>query len=141
MTITVLPPRTEPMIDDDKFATLNWTAFFDSLAAGDAGTSWTPTFVGLTEVGGAATITGVYYRISAKLCYFKIVITPVTNTSATLGTTYCNNFPLAIQGANVATTVSGSTAASAGANSTGIYAATWSLITSPVTITGTIEAN
>jgi len=141
MAITVLPPRTEPMIDEEKFATLNWTAFFDSLAAGDAGTTWTPTFTGLTEVGGAATITGTYYRLSAKLVFFKIVITPVTNTSATLGTTFCNNFPLTIRGANAVTTVSGFTAAPAGANSTGIYAATWAAITTPVTITGIIEAN
>lgn len=141
MAITVLPPRTEPMIDEDKFATLNWTAFFDSLAAGDAGTTWTPTFTGLTEVGGAATITGTYYRLSAKICFVKIVITPVTNTSATLGTTFCNNFPLTIRGANAVTTVSGFTASVAGANSTGIYAATWAAITTPVTITGIIEAS
>lgn len=141
MTLPVLPPRTEPMIDDDKFTTLDWTAFFESLATGDAGTSWTPTFTGLTEVGGAATITGVYYRLSAKICFFKIVITPVTSTSATLGTTFCNNFPLAIQGSNAVTTVSGFTAAPAGADSTGIYASTWTAITSPITLTGTIEAN
>lgn len=141
MAITVLPPRTEPMIDDDKFATLNWTAFFDSLASGDAGTTWTPTFTGLTEVGGAATITGTYYRLSAKICFVKIVITPVTNTSATLGTTFCNNFPLTIRGANAVTTVSGFTASVAGANSTGIYAATWAAITTPVTLTGIIEAS
>lgn len=141
MTLPVLPPRTEEMIDEEKFATLNWTAFFESIAAGDAGTAWTPTFTGLTEVGGAATITGTYYRVSAKLCYFKIVITPVTSTSATLGTTFCNNFPLAIQGENAVTTVSGFTAAPSGANSTGIYVGTYSAITSPITITGLIEAN
>ena len=141
MTQPALPPRTEPMIDEDKFATLNWTAFFESVAAGDAGSTWTPTFTGLTEVGGAATITGTYYRLSSKLVFFKIVITPVTNTSATLGTTFCNNFPLTIRGANAVTTVSSFTAAPAGADSTGIYAATWTTITTPVTICGTIEAS
>lgn len=139
MTQVVLPPRTEPMIDDEKFATLNWTAFFEGIAAGDAGTTWTPTFTGLTEVG-TATKTGAYYRVSAKLCYFKIVITPTTSTSAVLGTTFCNNFPLTIQGDNMVSTVSGFTAATAGANSTGIYASTWTAITTPVTITGLIEA-
>jgi hypothetical protein len=141
MTQPVLPPRTEELIDEDKFATLNWTAFFESVAAGDAGSTWTPTFTGLTEVGGAATITGAYYRLSAKLVFIKIVITPVTNTSATLGTTFCNNFPLTIRGSNAVTTVSGFTASTAGANSTGIYAATWSAITTAVTLTGIIEAN
>jgi len=140
MTIAVLPPRTEELIDEDKFATLNWTAFFESLAAGDAGTTWTPTFTGLTEVG-TATITGTYYRLSAKLVFFKIVITPATSTSAVLGTTFCNNFPLTIRGSNAVTTVSGFTASSAGADSTGIYAATWTAITTAVTLTGTIEAN
>jgi hypothetical protein len=140
MTLAVLPSRTEPLIDDDKFTTLDWTAFFESLAAGDAGTSWTPTFTGLTEVG-TATKTGVYYRLSAKLVFFKIVITPATSTSAVLGTTFCNNFPLTIRGSNAVTTVSGFTASTAGADSTGIYAATWTAITSPITITGTIEAN
>lgn len=139
MTQAVLPPRTEPMIDDDKFATLNWTAFFEGIAAGDAGTAWTPTFTGLTEVG-TATIRGTYYRVSSKLCYFKIVITPATSTSATLGTTFCNNFPLAIQGSNAVTTVSGFTAAVSGADSTGIYTNTWSAITTPITVTGLIEA-
>jgi len=140
MTQAVLPPRTEPMIDDDKFATLNWTAFFESLATGDAGTTWTPTFTGLTEVG-TATITGVYYRVSAKLAFVRIVITPATSTSAVLGTTFCNNFPLAIQGNGSVMTVSGFTAAPAGVNSTGIYVATYTAITSPITITGLIEAN
>lgn len=140
MTLPALPQRTEPLIDEEKFATLNWLAFFDSISAGDAGTTWTPTFTGLTEVGGAATITGTYYRLSQKICFFKIVITPVTNTSATLGTTFCNNFPLTIRGANAVTTVSGFTASVAGANSTGIYAATWAAITTPVTLTGIIEA-
>lgn len=140
MTRVLLPPRTEPMIDDEKFATLDWTAFFETLADGDAGTSWIPTFTGLTETGGAATKTGVYYRVSAKLTYFKIVITPATSTSATLGTTFCNNFPLQIQGSNAVTTVSGFTAAMAGADSTGIYVSTYTNITSPITITGLIEA-
>lgn len=139
MSLPIVPPKTEPLIDDDKFATLNWTAFFEQVADGDYGTTWTPTFTGLTEVGGAATITGAYYRLSKKFCVFKIVITPVTNTSAVLGTTYCNNFPLQIVGANSATTVSGFTAATSGADSTGIYVATYSAITTPVTITGLLE--
>lgn len=142
MTQPLLPPRTEPLVDDDKFATLNWLIFFDQLANGDGGTVWTPTFVGLTEVG-TATRTGKYYRISKTLVYYRIVITPGTNTSSVLGTTYCNNFPLNMisDGANV--TCSGFTAAVSGSTYSDkrIYAATWSLITTPVTVVGIAEVS
>lgn len=142
MSIPLLPPKTEPVVDKDKFATLTWLVFFDQLASGDAGTSWTPTFTGLTETG-TATKTGVYYRLSKKLVYFRIVITPATNTSATLGTTYCNNFPLTMSanGANVSmidytAAVSGSTS-----SNNRIYTATWAAQTVPITIIGIAEAS
>ncbi len=135
-----LPLRTEPLVDDEKLITLNWQAFFEGLASGDAGTAWTPTFVGLTSTG-TPTITGKYYRITNNLAYFRIVITPATDTSAVNGTTYCDNFPLSLQANSANTTVVGFTAASAGTDaSTGrIYTATWTAITSPVTICGTAE--
>ena len=142
MTIPLLPPKTEPVVDSDRFMTINWLVFQDQLATGDLGKTWTPTFVGLTETG-VATKTGVYYRISQKLVAFRIVITPATNTSATLGSTYCNNFPLTIRANGYATSCSGFTASQAGvtASDKRIYTATWSLITTPITITGIIEAN
>lgn len=142
MSIPLLPPKTEPVVDKEKFMTLPWLIFQDQLADGDAGTTWTPTFTGLTEVG-TATKTGVYYRISKKLVYYRIVITPGTNTSATNGTTYCNNFPLTMSANSANITVSGFTAAAAGSESSTnrIYTATWSLITTPITIVGIAEAN
>jgi len=140
MTIATLPPKTEPMVDDDKFATLNWIIFFESLATGDLGSTWTPTFVGLTETG-TATKTGKYYRISQRLAYFRIVITPATDTSAVNGTTYCDNFPLQMisDGANV--TCSGFTASVSGTTYSDkrIYTATWTAITTPITIVGLVE--
>ena len=142
MGLPLLPPKTEELIDEDKFATLNWLIFFDQLANGDAGTTWTPTFVGLTETG-TATKTGKYYRISKTLVYYRIVITPATDTSSVLGTTYCNNFPLNMlaDGANVA--CSGFTAAVAGStySDNRIYTATWTNITTPVTIIGIAEVS
>lgn len=139
-SIPLLPPKTEPIVDDDKFATLNWLIFFDQLATGDTGASWTPTFTGLTEVG-TATKTGVYYRISRKLVYYRIVITPGTNTSAVNGTTYCGNFPLTMTSDSANITCSGFTASTAGSTSSNnrIYTATWSLITTPLTIVGIAE--
>ena len=141
MARALLPPKTETLIDDDNFANLNWLAFFEDLAAGDTGTAWTPNFVGLTEVGGTATKTGRYWRLSNSLAYYRIVITPVTSTSAVNGTTYCDNFPLTITAAGANATVSGFTAALAGTTAADkrIYTATWTAITTPITIVGIVE--
>lgn len=142
LSIPLLPPKTEPIVDDDKFSTLNWLVFFDEIANGDAGTTWVPTFTGLTEVGTAIK-SGVFYRISKKLIYFRIVITPGTNTSATLGTTYCNNFPLTFTSDGATATCSSYTVAMAGitASNKRIYTASWSVITTPITIVGIAEAS
>ena len=142
MPLALLPPKTEPLVDKDKFATLNWLIFFEQLANGDAGVSWTPTFTGLTEVG-AATKTGVYYSISKKLVFFRIIITPGTNTSAVNGTTYCNNFPLTMIADGVNVTVSGFTAAAAGSTSSNnrINTATRTNSTTPITLVGIAEVN
>lgn len=35
MAVALLPPKTEPLIDDDKFTTLNWLIFFSQLASGE----------------------------------------------------------------------------------------------------------
>lgn len=140
MTIPLLPPKSEPVVDNNKFATLNWLVFFDEVALGDLGTAWTPTFVGLTEVG-TATKTGIYYRISQRLTFFRIVITPGTNTSAVSGTTYCNNFPLNMISDGFSISCSGSTAGVAGSTYSDrrIYTSTWTNITTPITIVGIAE--
>jgi hypothetical protein len=137
-----LPPKTEPLIDEDKYPTLTWVSFFDGVATGDTGTVWTPTFVGLTEVGTAVK-TGIYYRLNSKLAYFRITITPATSTTAVAGTTYCNNFPLTITSDGMATTCSSFTAATAGvtASDRRIYTTAWVAIPTPIIITGTIEVN
>jgi hypothetical protein len=137
-----LPPKTEELIDEDKYPTLSWISFFDGVATGDTGTIWTPTFVGLTEVG-AAVKTGIYFRLTSKLAYFRIKITPATSTTAVAGTTYCDNFPLSITSDGASLTCSSFTAASAGvtASDKRIYTAAWAAIVTPVTITGTIEVN
>lgn len=140
MTRAILPPKTEPLIDDDKFATLNWIAFLEALADGDSGTAWTPTFVGLTETG-TATLAGKYWRITKNLAFFRITITPATDTSAVAGTTYCNNFPLNITTAGIVGTVSGFTAGVSGATSSDkrIYTSAWTAITTPINIVGILE--
>jgi len=140
MSRPILPPRTEEIIDEDKFPTLNWLSFFEQLASGDTGTAFTPTFVGLTEVG-VATKTGQFWRLSSRIAYYRMIITPTTSTSATLGTTYCNNFPLVITQAGVCFSLSGFTAAVSGvtASDKRIYTSAWTTITTPITLTGILE--
>jgi hypothetical protein len=135
MSLAQLPLRTEPLVDEQRFITLPYQAFFEGLASGDLGTSFTPLFTNLTETG-TATITGVYYRLGVKLCAFVIVITPATDTSAVAGSTYCN-FPLTFTKQGFAVSIIDSSAAVAGITTTGrIYTGTWTAQTVPVTIMG-----
>jgi hypothetical protein len=137
MTQAQLPIQTEPLIDDKKFITLPWQIWAEGVTVGDPGTTFTPTFTGLTETG-PATITGIYYRLSQKVCFFRITITPTTDTSATLGTTYCNNFPLTFTNNGVSYSISGFTVAAAGitAGDNRIYTGTWTNIANAITIVG-----
>jgi len=140
MSNAVLPPTTESIIDNNRFPTLPWLSFFEGLLSGDTGTIWTPTFVNLTEVG-TATKTGIYYRLSQKIVYFAINIVPGTSTSATAGSTYCNNFPITIRNAGASCSIIGSSAALAGvtASDKRIYTGTWVASTSTIVLAGILE--
>ena len=132
-------PLYNPVVDDQGKPTIPWTIFFNSLYEGDSGTEWTPTFTSLTEVGGAATITGAYYRLWRRLCYFRVQIVPVTNTSAVAGTTYIDNFPLLFSNDGACWAMAGNTGTSAGhvvASNNRIYVPAWTTVTVPVTIIG-----
>lgn len=145
------PPIYQPLIDipqdiAEKFgdckATLPWILFFNQLFVGDTGTSWTPTFQNLTEVG-TATYDAVYYKISGNLTYFRVTITPSTSISGTGGTTYIDNFPLDITADGAVSTVSGGLGTLDGmavAANDRIYPATFTTVTVPLTICGTVEA-
>lgn len=152
MTTIKEPPIYQPMIDppDPKdpesftgIATLAWILFFNQLFIGDTGTSWTPTFTNLTVVGAAPTITGVYYKISQSLVYFRAKIVPGTNTSSTAGTTYINNFPLSMIGDGACIAVSGLLGGTPGMcdqASNNIYVPAWTTVTVPLSIVGIVEA-
>ena len=142
MTRPILPPKTEPLVDENQFPTLNWLAYFDGVSDGDTGTAWTPTFVGLTETG-TATKTGKYWRLTRNLAFFRITITPATDTTAVAGTTYCDNFPLNITTAGFVGTISGFTAGVSGATSSpkAIYTSAWAAITTPINIIGILEVS
>ena len=75
------PPVYQPLSENGQPAALPWILFFNSIYDGDSGTTWEPSFTGLTTTG-TPTITGKYFRISGKLIYFNVVITPATNTSS-----------------------------------------------------------
>lgn len=142
MSKVTSPPINEPIIDRDGNMSLSWILFFNQITIGDTGTEWTPNFVGLTQTG-TATFSGLYYKINQRLTFFRAVVTPATDTSAVVGVTYIDNFPLNISfnGACLATSGTiGSSAGSVVASSQRIYMPAWTSITVPVTITGLIEA-
>lgn len=135
------PPVQQRMTDSQGSTSLSWIEFFNTLFTGDTGTSWIPEFTGLTETGGDADITGVYYKLSQNLTYFTIKIEPVTSTTAVTGTTYCN-FPLNINSDGVcAVTFDNIAGVGAVKASNGrLYPVGWTAVTTPVTISGTIVA-
>lgn len=136
------PPSFDPVVQDNGKVNLSWLLYFNNLSDGDVGQSWVPTFTGLTEVGGAATITGAYYQILKRLCFFRFTITPVTNTSSVSGTTYVDNFPLISSNNGFCVAITGTTGSALGtviSSSNRIYMPSWSLITTPITVIGFVE--
>lgn len=137
-------PIFDPVVDSNGKALLSWVLFFNNLSIGDVGTAWTPTFTSLTEVGGSATITGRYYRLSQHICFFRVTITPVTNTSATAGTTYISNFPLSASADGICGSVAGVLGGTLGmvqATTNRIYVPGWSAVTVPVNVFGFVEVS
>jgi hypothetical protein len=135
------PPIYTPIVDEGGKSTLPWTLFFNSVFDGDAGTQWTPSFVNLTTVG-TPTITGAFYAISNYLKYFRINITPDTSTSATAGSTYCDNLPFDVLSDGVCASASGLLGGSLGMvrGDTGrVYVPSWSGVTDTVSIVGIVE--
>jgi hypothetical protein len=134
-------PITNPVVDESGLPTLPWTLFFNQNFEGDPGALWEPNFVNLT--GSTSSVTGIFYRLSQYLTYFSINITPDGNTSATSGTTYIDNFPLAFNNDGFNTIVSGTTGGSIGMNARAnnrIYVPGWTNVNQPLVILGMVEA-
>lgn len=137
-------PLYQPVVDKGGVVTAPWIIYFGGLSTGDQGTKWTPSFVNLTSVGGTPTFSGLYYKIGSLLTYFTAIVTPVTNTSATAGTTYINNFPAIIAADGSCDAVYGTIGLGNGvvqASSSRVYVPTWTTITAPVTICGFIQSS
>jgi len=144
MSKITAPPLYEAMVDNSNAPMPAWTIFFNRLFTGDTGTDWTPTFTGLTETG-TPTITGKYYAISKSLIYFRVVVTPATDTSSVAGTTYINNFPLSMRnhglcGAALPAAGLGGTLGVCDYLSGRIYTPVWTLANVPVIVIGMVEA-
>jgi hypothetical protein len=134
-------PANEKVIDQNLMPTMAWALFFNGLFNGDTGSSWTPTITGLTSTG-TPTISGIYYQISGALTYFRVTITPATDTSSVAGNTYIDNFPLDMKANGLVGAVSGGSGSVAMIDATAkrIYLPTWTNVTTPVTIVGLVEA-
>lgn len=138
------PPIIHPLLEGQPFsADLKWIVFFNQLFEGDAGTAWEPTFQNLGSTG-TPTLAGRYYRIGQNLTWFNIRITPATNTTSTLATTYCDNFPLQFSQDSVCFASTGSGAAQSiggiRASDNRIYTPGWLNVTTPLTVVGFGEA-
>jgi hypothetical protein len=135
-------PIYDPIADEDAKASRSWILFFNGLFEGDTGTAWTPTFVNLTQTG-TPTIAGYYYRVTRRLVYFRIDITPATDTSAVAGSTYIDNFPLTFSNNGICFAVTGNLGDGPGmvASATNrIYVPAWTTVTVPLTVIGICEA-
>ncbi len=131
-------PIADKVLDDTGKLRPSWVEYFSQLNRGDVGTTWNPTIVNLTSVG-TPTITGVYYQ-NAGFTDFAVKIVPGTNTSSVLGSTTIA-VPFSVVADVPAHVVTGTTTAQGvvTASSKTIFLPTWTLITSPITITGRVK--
>lgn len=136
------PPLIDKLVDKEGIASLAWTLFFTQMYSGDTGTAFTPEWTSLTEVGGSASFDAIYYKIGS-LVFFRVTITPVTNTSATAGTTTIDNFPLTFKGDGVCFAVTAGVGGNAGhvaVSGNKIYVPGWTTIATALTVVGIAEA-
>ena len=101
-----------------------------------ADTPWSSTPTSLANVGGAPAITGRYARIG-PIVYFTIIVTPVTSTSSTAGTTSFS-LPIACTQPALchAVDAAGVSLGAGNISTSAIYPPSWSADTSVVTIAG-----
>lgn len=120
-------------------ADMPWVLYFNQMYQGDTGTEWTPNFANLTEVGGDATIEGRYHKIGQWMAVFYVKVTPATNTSATAGTTYIDNFPEEFKDTGVIFAMANGTGTNSGEcleSNQRIFTPAWTTVTTPVYLMG-----
>jgi len=131
-------PIAENVIDDAKKARPAWVEFFANLTRGDVGTTWTPTITSLTSTG-TPTISGVYYQ-NQGFTDWAVKIVPATDTSSTLGVTTIA-LPFSVTADTICSVVTGTSNSTGVVNAAGklAYLPTWTVITTPITITGRVK--
>ncbi len=135
------PPIYERLNDSAGKSTIPWVLFFNNIFEGDTGEEWVPQFTDLT-VSGTPTITGRYYRLSRRIVFFRVTITPATSTTSVAGTTYINNFPVSFSSDGICFAVTGGLGSPSGhvvASNNRIFVPTWTGVTVPVTVVGLAE--
>lgn len=143
MTILSPPPIYDNIVGDDGKVTKSWALYFNDQYNGDHGSSWTPIATSLGSTG-TPVLTGIIYQITKKLCVFRIVVTPATNTTSTAGTTYFTGLPVTVIANGFCTAQSSNLGDPTGevvASSGRIYTPAWTNVAVAVTITGLIEAS
>ena len=135
------PPLFAPVVDQKGIASLEWTLFFNQLFTGDNGTQFSPNIVGMT---GNFTVSGVFYRLSRKLTYFRLNITPNGNTTSTAGSTYVDNFPQEFSADGVCfssfpSAGLGGSLGSVSEQSNRIFLPAWTDVSVPIVINGAAE--
>lgn len=133
-------PVSDRILDFAGKVTMRWLLFFQELIDGDPGQRWAPNIVGLSNSGGAPTITGVYYQNSGFIdFYVRIVPAGGGNTSATAGSTYVElPFQPTSDCACFATTGNNGSAGGIVSGNKRAYPPSWTNLTDPVTISGRV---
>ena len=135
------PPFFAPVVDAKRIASLPWTLFFNRLFTGDTGSQFTPNIVDLTGTFEAA---GTFYRLSGKITYFRVNITPDGNTTSTSGDTFIDNFPQEFSADGVCfssfpTAGVGGALGSVSAQANRIFLPAWQDVSVPIVINGWVE--
>ncbi len=134
------PPYRTPISDGSLFTGI-WQKWLSQLFSNSSASSvvWTPVVTGLT---GTATVTGAINRIGG-LIYFQSLITPATNTTSVLGTTYLSlPYVASAYGSLTAQKVSSRISLGIGQvdiNTSRVYTPAWSAVTEPISINGFVQ--
>ncbi len=132
-------PFGAKFLNTDGLMSQTWQGYFTARQARNT-QPWTPSLVNLT--GGDVVVSG-YWTVSERLLSFSVRITPSVNTSSTLGSTYFDlPFSSLADGAALAFNTSTKSllgAAFIEAGSSRVYLPSWSTITAPIGITGSVQ--
>jgi hypothetical protein len=128
-------PIQDSVVGEDGKAKKTWIFFFNALSSGDNGTNWTPVS---SALDGTYNLTGKYFRNSGFIDFW-IIITPITSSTSTGGTTYIElPFDVTISSACFAVYTTNLLAGLVDAATNRVLSPTWTSVTDIITITGRV---